>query len=294
MKLLNAISLLLVTMSSFGQTEINQLTEKGQKIGEWVDFLENGKIDKVTYYEPTTRILTKEEAFSRGLAAYKDSTIYYEVYLWKEKYEYTVNWDLKRILRTENSKVRPAYYYGPNKEIAIDSKSLDYFFTGRVDSIQSIEIKLTNTSQNTILLKPQFNSNNIISTSKEFVLPANESSIFELNLTFEANSNSYNVMLKNDSIDIEFSLKTFGYHVDSKDVEIGRPLSLGKSFTYHRTGTEALLKLFDADKKKELQTFSVAKEWTSVDLSKIKSGRYFLCIVDYKLKREVFCEVNIE
>lgn len=281
------------TMFLLSQTEINQLTENGQKTGEWIKYHENGKIDEAIYYKPGNRRLTEKEAFSQGLSTNKDTIIYFENYLWKEKYEYNVNWELKRILRTENSKLGSAYYYGPNKEVVLKPKYVEHHLIGKVGEVESINIELTNTTENLIVLQPTLDSKYIFTDNKEFSLPANASKNFTFDITFASNSNNHIVVLKNDSINIDFSLKTTGYHFESKDIKAGLPLSIGKEIIYYRTDSEALLKLYDAEKKKVLQTFSLGKEWTKIDLNQVKPGRYFFSIIDYKLKEEFFCEVNI-
>jgi hypothetical protein len=102
------------------------------------------------------------------------------------------------------------------------------------------------------------------------------------------------VTLKNDSITIDLSVRTFGYHIASEDIEKGEQLTVNKSFVYHRTGNEALLKLYDIDKEKELETISLAKQRTNIVLEKIKPGSYWLCIVDYSADKRTFCEILIK
>jgi hypothetical protein len=129
MKTLTTILSFLIAFAVFGQTEINQRTDRGQKSGEWREFHVNGKTDEVWCFEPAKRKMSEEEAFFQGVTYDKDSSIYYEELKWSEKYEYNDKWELRRIVRMETSQ-KPVYFYGPNREIALQTD--EFYFTDKV------------------------------------------------------------------------------------------------------------------------------------------------------------------
>jgi hypothetical protein len=291
MRTLTTIPILFLTITVLGQVDVNQQTDLGQKTGKWVTLHDNGKTGEVKFYEPAKRKLSKEEAFFHGITPDKDTTVFYEELLWTEKYEYTDNWDLKRIERKERSQ-KLIYLYGPNKEIGVNTDN--FYFIGKVDTTKTVSIEMINNTDSPIVLKPESSPGNITTANKEFVIPANQSSIFTLVLTIEPNDNTYIVTLKNDSIIIDFSIRIFGYHVESNDIERGQQLTVKKSFVYHRTGNEALLKLYDKNKERELKTISLANHRTTIDLEKIKPGDYWLCTIDYSSDQRTYCKIIIE
>jgi hypothetical protein len=291
MRIVTIIFIFLISLSALAQDSINQMTAKGQKTGTWIEYHSNGKLKEVKYYVPGQRILNEGEVFFYNLPPGRDTTIYFENILWTEKYEYNNNGKLKRVKRIESSH-EPVYLYGPNKEIGI--KTSDFSFIDNVNNTKMVSIILTNNIKHSIVLRPEFSSNNITTKNKEVVLPANQSLTFIFRLSFDPNDKSHAITLKNDSIKIDLSIKTFGYHVNSQNINNGQQLTLPQNFIYQRTGNEALLKLYDKNKEKELKTISLAKNITTIDLTEIKSGDYWLCIVDYSINKRTYCKITIE
>lgn len=292
MKIVLTILSLLLVFSGFGQESFNKKTEKGQKTGKWIDLHDNGKVYLIKYYVPVSRKLEVKELFFHKTPLNKDSTIYYEVLTWTEKYEYNNDWSLKRIKRTDNVNGIVNYFYGINKEISLND--YEFNFTGKVANKQNIEIELTNNTDSVINLMPKLSSTNIAQHSTEFSIPARESKTFSFELLIEPENNSYVVTMQNDSISIDFYVTTFGYHISSKEIENGEKLIVKNNFVYYRTGNEALLKIYDSEKKNELKTISLAKEKTIVDLSNIENGNYYLCMINYSSQTRSYCEVKIE
>lgn len=287
MKILTTISILFITFFAIGQTEINQKTDYGQKTGKWIEFYENGRINKILYYKPVERKLSKEEAFMNGV---QDSILYYEELKWTEEYEYQDDWKLKRVKRIEASQ-KPFYLYGANKEVKLQLS--DFYLIERVNDTISVSVELTNNTNQIISFEPEISSSNITIDSLKFELNSKRSSTFTFKITIEPYENNYVLFLKSDSIVIDFTLQTFGYHIDSYDIEKEQILTATKSFIYYRTGSEALLRLYDIKKENILETFSLAHQRTIVDLHRTKPGQYWLSIVDFSTDKQVFCKIRI-
>ena len=293
MRTLTTILILLLSLNIQGQEEVNQKTENGQKTGKWVEFYDNGKIKEVKHFKPVRRKLELQEIFMLGIRNNQDTIIYKysEVLQSMDTYEYDDSWEFKRIKRYEASN-EVVYLYGVNRDVGL--RHSNYNLIGRVNSTKVISIILTNNTDKTIILTPELSSKNLITDKQEFVLPSKQSSTFIVTLTIEPNDNGYKLWLKNKDLLIEVSIQTYGYHIESKDIEKEQLLTVQKSFVYYRTGNEALLKLYDKDKKEEIKTISLAKERTIVDFKGIKSGVYWLSIVNFSLAKQTFCKVKIE
>jgi hypothetical protein len=291
MKILPNILLVLILLPCFGQSEINQMTDKGQKTGLWVEFHNNGKIDRTLYYEPAERKLSTEEAFFHGITSEKDSIIYYEERKWIERYEYRDNWELKRIVRIEKS-FKTKYFYGPNREIS--AEIFTQFLIDRANSIVNFDIELINNSEKLITLAPAFNAQNLIPKNELFELLPNQKTVLEFELSIEPMDNSYLITLLNDSIVFDFTVITRGFHINSNDFEAKGEIVLPANFVYHRTGNEALLKVFDSEKKKELRTIPLSKEWNQIDLSDLTSGYFWINTINYTDNKMAYIKVMIE
>ena len=291
MKILPNILLVLILFPCFGQSEINQLTDKGQKTGLWVEFHNNGKIDRTLYYEPAERKFSNEEAFFHAITLDNDSIIYYEERKWIERYEYRDNWELRRIVRIEKSD-KPRYFYGPNREIS--PEILQQFLINRANSIANIDIELTNNSEKLITLTPVFDVQNLIPKNEIFELLPHHKSVLEFELSIEPMDNSYLITLMNDSIIFDFTVITRGFHINGSDFEAKEEIILPPNFVYHRTGNEALLKVFDSEKKKELRTIPLSKEWNQIDLSDLPTGYYWFNTINYTENKKSFIKILIE
>lgn len=291
MKQLTTILFLLMVLSVNGQRNINQTNEFGQKTGKWVTYHKDGRIDEVHFYRPSIKKLSKEEAFFRALPPDKDSTILNEELLWIEHYEYHTNEVLKRIKRIEDSK-KTMYFYGSNREITVEPL-FDYDFIGKVNDSETVSIELTNNSQQTITLHPISDAKNL-AVLKEFVLLPEQASIFTFKYTFEPHHNYGKLVLKNDSLEIEFSVRGFGYHLETKDIEEGKPLTIPHRFVYFRTGDETLIRLYDKNQKEVLKTIPIHNPKSDIDLSKFGEGTYWICSVDYSADLNICCEIRIE
>jgi len=288
MKILTTISILIMAFSAIGQKHTNQMTAQGQKTGKWIQYYSNGEIYKVRYFEPANRKISKKEAISYGVT---DSIIYFESLKWREEYEYNADWKLKRKKRDEPY-LGIFYLYGANNEIKLEVS--DFSFLERVGNTKSVSVELTNNTDYAISLVSEISSSNITTESHKFELDSNSSSTFTFMVVIEPSDNSYILTLKNDSITIDFSIQAFGYHIESDDIEKGQKLISTKKFVYYRTRDEALLKFYDLDKKKVLETVSLEKQQTIVDLKRIKPGHYWLSIVDYSADEQFFCKIIIK
>jgi len=291
MKTLYTIVTLLISFSAYSQTNINRKTDQGQKTGEWREFHNNGKTNEVLYFVPAKRKMNKAEAFFQGIANYQDTIIYYENLEWREKYEYNENWELKRIVRIDTSQT-PVYIYGPNREVSITKDG--FYHIDKVGNTQITSVEITNNTGKAIILTSVFNANNIKTEKEKTLFPANKSSTFTFETVLEPDDNGYVVSLKNDSMIIDLSLRTFGYHIESTDIEKEKKLTIEKNFVYYRTGNEALLKLYDKDKKNVLKTVSLAKQKTTIDLNELKAGNYWLCTQDFSTNSQNCCVVKIQ
>jgi len=292
MKLVLIIISLLSVLFGLGQESYNKMTENGQKTGQWIELYPNGKVYLIEYYVPVSRKLKATELFFHKIPQNKDSTIYYEVLKWTEKYEYNDDWSLKRIKRIDNIHEKVIYFYGVNKEITLSN--YEFNFTGKVGDKHTIEIELINNTDTVIFLKPKVSSTNFIIHNPDFYIPARENKTFSFELLTEPDKNSYTITMQNDSITIDFYIAAFGYHLSSKEIEKGEKVIIKNNFVYYRTGNEALLKIYDFEKKNELKTISLAKEKTIVYLSNIENGNYFFCIINYSSQTRNYCEVKIE
>jgi hypothetical protein len=129
MKLFITILLLFTVSVTLGQSEINQKTESGQKIGKWVGFYENGKIKEVNYYELSEKKFTdRADAFFNNYPFNPDSIsiVNLQHLISSEIYEYTDSWEFKRIRRKDSTGI--VFLYGPNQEIEL-KKTLNTDFT---------------------------------------------------------------------------------------------------------------------------------------------------------------------
>lgn len=292
MKLPSTILSFLIVLSAAGQSDINQTNEYGQKKGKWVTYHDDGRIDKVSFYEIVIRSeLDKEEAFFGAKPNENDSTYYIDKLKWHEKYHYHENGKLKRIYSAKNS---GEYLYGPNREISIASEtSFDYDFLGKVNESETITFELKNNSQQAITLYPVSNISSLTSDFKAFVLPPKQASTFTFKLTLKPEYTYGKMLLKNDSFEFEFTLRGFGYHFETKDIKDGKKLTTESRFIYLRTGHETLMRLYDKKQQELLQTIPIYNPKTEIDFSQFKPGKYWLCIVDYSADQKTCCEIGI-
>ena len=79
-------------------------------------------------------------------------------------------------------------------------------------------------------------------------------------------------------------MRNFAFNISSVEIKDENEITLKRQFTYYRTGKEALLKIYDSKKERELKTVSLAKEKTQIDLKKLKPGQYWFCAVDFSSK----------
>lgn len=291
MKTLASIMFVLLLPPCMGQAIINQKTDNGQKTGTWIEFHENGLIDRVLYYEPAEREYTVEEAFFYGIDSENDSLKYFEILKWIEIYEYRENWEIKRIKKTENSQ-KPRYFYGPDKEISLEISN--QFIIDRATTVVNINIELTNNTDKLLTLTPVLSTQNLNTEHDLFELPPNQKSVLEFEVLIESMDNNYVITLINDSILIEYDIMTRGFHINSADFEFEGEMTLPTNFVFHRTGNEALLKILDSEKNKAIRTIPLSKEWNQIDLSNLTAGYYWINTVNYTDEKLAYIKVWIE
>ena len=265
------------------QSNINRTNEYGQKIGKWISYYPNGKIKEVQLWQDEE--IPMEDAYYYQA---KDTTEYYHYFIWTEQYEYDDEWKLSRIKRTEKD-ADPIFIYGPNKDVSV--RSSDFFLIGRVNDSKQVSVELKNNSKNSIALVPKFSSKDCSGKKQILNLAPHQTTTFAFKVNLQPNENQYQVELKNEHIKIGISVKTFGYHVLTGDIKTGHELKVEKNFTYHRTGEEALLKIYKKDK--ELQTISLAKKNTDINLQKLKPGEYLICTINYSDDYKSCCKVEV-
>ncbi len=297
MKLLPIIFFLCSVITSFGQDFNNKKTERGQKTGKWIEYNENGNVKQVSFYEPNFQIRNPESVFFLAWDDQADTiqnadTIYYgEKLLWTEKYEYDANDQLSRIIKLTWDQDL-IFLYGPGKEIAINKDQ--FSFNERVSDIKIVTMTIRNESDRVLTLTPEFETNNFSTKQDQLVLPPRKETAFTFQLSIQPNDNQYTVTLKNDSISIDLSVATFGYNLESRNFSVEDELSVKNSFIYWRTGDEALLRLYDNEKKNILKTFSLAHERSIFDLTGVQPGDYMLCKRDFSTDQQACCKLKVE
>lgn len=279
-----------ITGAVLGQPDTNQVNTDTMMFGKQVDYHDNGEIKEVRHYSPYERELSKEEAFFYAQSDLEPEVIHSQL-LHTDRYFYDENWKLKRIERTDRAN-EVNYLYGPNQEISL--KATNFYFINRVGNSQILSLEMRNNSGQAVALHMEFDSDNFSAENKEVVLQADTVTMVGFGFTFKPDNNQYLVTLKNQDIRVEYVVRTFAFHISSQDIRDKNELTLKRKFIYYRTGNEALLKIYDSDKERELKTVSLAKHQTQIDLKKLKAGRYWFCVVDFSSKAYPCCKVQIE
>ncbi|MEM9052365.1 MAG: hypothetical protein AAGC47_09970 [Bacteroidota bacterium] len=297
MRTISIILPLLTTIQVFGQETLNQLTSKGQKTGKWVEHHENGTISQICFYEPSFSLRNHEEFVYETWEGesytvhYVDTASYGENLLWRDKHEYNSQNEFVRAVRFIYGE-EPVYLYGPNQEIGITSD--EFNIHDRVSKTEIITVEISNRSEELLTLTTKFEGDNLSTKQKSLALPPKESSTFTFQIAVDEGANNYIVTLHNDSISVDIKLSTRGYHIKSSDLSSENQFSVSNEFTYWRSGNEALLRIYDSDQEKLLQTFSLAHEETEIDFTGINPGNYILCKKDFSQNQETCCKLTIE
>jgi hypothetical protein len=295
MKCIFIFLLSLICITFFGQDTINQTNEKGQKVGYWVTYDDSGKIIKEeycwAYSKNSTNELSNAQKFLGLVSTTEEVFREYEYCNNTIIYEYNKDGSLYRVHK-KGLKNQDEYFYGLHQEVNAAEK--DFHFLNRVDSIVFITVELTNVTDQPINLFPVIDFKSTTTEKQIITLPPNQLSKLTFELIVQPIDSAYKLHLKNESVSITYSIYTFGYHITSEDIEKGKEMELGDTAIYYRTGNEALLYLYSANKKKELATYSLALQKTPLDLSSYKKGMYWLCIEDYSTNKKTFCKIRIK
>src|SRR5690606_41989987 len=92
---------------------------------------------------------------------------------------------------------------------------------------------------------------------KEFILPPEQKSIFTFKHIFEPQHTYGKMVLENHNFEFEVSVRGFGYHIETKDIERRKFLNVQKRFVYLRTGDETLMKIYEKNQKEILKTIPI-------------------------------------
>ncbi len=299
MKIISIILALCCITPFFGQEISHQKTKNGKKTGKWFEYNENGSIREVRCRETEYVLIGSFEAVVfKGFIGQVDTvrnadTLYYgEKLLWTEEYQYASNNELRRIIKSQFGEQDPIFLYGPNKEIAI--RKDEFSFSNRVSTIEVVTMAIHNVSESLVKLTVAFESENFSTDQYRLFLPPQKDTSFTFQLSIQPNVNHYTVTLKNDSISVGISVKTFGYNIESNDVAPENQLTVKNGFVYWRSGDEALLRLYDKEQQSILRTFSLAHETFTFDLKGIKPGDYMLCKRSFSTPQQSCCKLKVE
>jgi hypothetical protein len=136
-------------------------------------------------------------------------------------------------------------------------------------------------------------NNKTISNQTAILEPQKETEI-QITFIIESNENKYKFILEKDSINLTFPVWTFGYHLSLNEICDNLAFKQNQDIIYFRQGNEALLKIFNEKKEKELKTISLAREITYIDLREFRPNKYSFCTIDYSTKKQKCCIIMIE
>lgn len=287
------IGLFVFTVEVNAQSETNQVSEHNQKIGEWVYYHPNGKIEKVCFFQPTQRFMTATEAFINNVPFREGNVIYEEVKLWEDHYEYTGDWEFYRIKHTSFNPYRSYYCYSIDKSIAIDYKP--QIFTNQVGNISQVSIAFENLTAHEQLVSISSTLKVLDLVDSTYVLQAHEKRQILFSLTHLPGISTDYFKVDADGSMVSFPISWKSYHFSSTMVNSDiDTLHLTRKSVFYRTGDEAFLRIYDPERKIIHMSYSLAKSWHEFDFHMLKNGYYHFCFIDHKNNHKRWIVVKLE
>lgn len=278
------IFLIIFSQSILGQENSHGQIENGCKVGDWPEFYSSGKIklNKV-YGKPTSlRVTEKTVAFQLGLTidSVIDTIIYYDNLLYTDYSEYDENWNLIRNRRAYY-RGETVYVYGDENEIGIKDNWIKNI-VGRVSKKTEVPFPLMNFSQNNLKVTPNNPYENINIQPSTFIIMSGDTSIITVIIDMSSGDQEYDISFNTESADVDVKMSLYGYHIRSEDFNQSKSIRVKEDvLNYYRTGNEGLLNIYNVSKSSILQTESLAFVKTEIKLNELKSGSYWLEIIDY-------------
>ena len=266
-------------------------TELGQKTGEWVERDAEGRVTTVVFYEPNTYKLPPDELLFHGFPSDLDTTFYGEKAVWAERYHYTNGGFLHRVDGHHYATDSLYTLYGPHRELSVVNPF--HHATGVVGTQHKEALMLTNHSDQPLELKVLAEDCFRSELPKTITIPPKTTQRYYMTLTLEPGDRKTNIRVHGDSLRVQLPVMAFGYHLRSEDAQQGNTIELKQRALYYRTGTEALLHVYDKRKKELVKTQSLAHHKTWLQLEELEPGRYWLCVEDFSNSSKTWCKATL-
>jgi hypothetical protein len=90
-----------------------------------------------------------------------------------------------------------------------------------------------------------------------------------------------------------YTFRSFGYNLTTNDFEDETRLTLPSNFGFYRTDEATLLKVCKNQNSEPVKTILIKQEKNIIDLSDLKAGNYWLCLVNYRTNKSSWKEITI-